>query len=295
MIARLPVQPNLSTYQRLEIPILERRWTDVMNLRQILQKTGCDVQDPMIPKTHMPLGCVVARFRHLRSAVWGTEPVVLDRTMRLNCKGSLRIELDFRPRFFKAVDPLKAHKKTEMKEEEEWEPRTPRAADLEETAESVALEERRNKKLEEAAHNIVLTGAGGDSIMGGRQHMQQNPVEMYQKYKQVDVWVKQVLKARKKQMNEEVGIDDKDGITMIKSQIAAYKKRHELWREKREQRKEDLDKSVKAVAVTQGVMKKPVEQSKQDDPKKPKVEYGGIPEIRVEPWLEEILEGTRFV
>merc|ERR1719446_62366 len=106
-----------------------------------------------------------------------------------------------------------------MKEEEEWEPRTPRATDLEETAESVALEEKHQAKIEAAHHNIVLTGAGGDSIMGGRQHMQQNPVEMYQKYKQVDSWVKQVLKARKKQMNEEVGIDETDGITMIKSQI----------------------------------------------------------------------------
>merc|ERR1719329_227997 len=175
-LAGMPVQPALSTYQRHEIPILERRWNDVMNVRHVLQKTGCDLMHPMIPSTHMPLGCSVVRFRQMRTAVWGTEPVVIDRRLRLNAKGSLRLEIDFCPRYFLAVDPLTKHRSGE----EQFEPRTPRAEDLEETAETAVL------SLQEVPdgpmNDVVLTGAGGDSILQGRQAMQQNPVELYRRY-----------------------------------------------------------------------------------------------------------------
>jgi len=87
-------------------PLEERRWNEVQNLRALLERSGCDIADPLVPRTHLPLGCVVVRFRQLREAVWGVEPVEISRTLRLNCRGNLRIEIDFRPQFFEvAKDP----------------------------------------------------------------------------------------------------------------------------------------------------------------------------------------------
>merc|ERR1719183_3392690 len=119
-----------------------------MNLRQTLQRTGCDIQEPLVPRTHMPVGCVIARFRHLRQAVWGTDPTVMNRRMRMACKGGLCIEIDFRPRYFIAVDPLAA-----MTTALEFAPRTPRAEDLEETAETAALAARESKPVS-GAHGL---------------------------------------------------------------------------------------------------------------------------------------------
>merc|ERR1719240_636676 len=268
-----------------------------MNLRHMLQKTGCNIQDPLIPRTHLPLGCIVARFRHLRSAVWGTEPVIMDRTLRLGCKGSLRIEMDFRPRYFKAIDPL-----TPMKhlQEEEWEPRTPRADDLIETADTVALEAREEASRKVHQNDYILTAAGGESIMGGRQAMQQNPVEMYHKYKQVDKWVKGVLKVRKQRINEDIGYDDKDGFTMIKSTVQGYMKSYEKWKEERKAREVMMDKQVKALHVAHAhtgakTAEQKLQPGQQQMPGQPKVVFGGLPALKVEPWLEEIMEGSRFM
>ena len=55
--------------------LTERRWNEVSNLREVLARSGCDVPEPLVPRTHLPLGCVVVRYRHLRQAVWGSEPV----------------------------------------------------------------------------------------------------------------------------------------------------------------------------------------------------------------------------
>uniref|UniRef100_A0A7S2JYC4 C2 domain-containing protein n=1 Tax=Zooxanthella nutricula TaxID=1333877 RepID=A0A7S2JYC4_9DINO len=77
-----------------------RRWNEVANLRATLERSGCEIHEPLVPRTHLPLGCVVTRFRQLRTAVWETEPVQVYRTLRLNCRGNLRLEVDFRPQFF---------------------------------------------------------------------------------------------------------------------------------------------------------------------------------------------------
>jgi len=89
-------------------PLEERRWNEVANLRTLLERSGCDIHEPLVPRTHMPLGCVVVRFRQLRTAVWEIEPIEVSRTLRLNCRGNLRIEIDFRPLYFVAKEDKRA-------------------------------------------------------------------------------------------------------------------------------------------------------------------------------------------
>lgn len=86
------------------IPLEERRWTDVTTLRRLLQRNGVDVPEPLAPRAHVPLGCMVVRFRQLRAAVWGTEPVEMTRSLRLNPRASLAMAIDFRPRYFATRD-----------------------------------------------------------------------------------------------------------------------------------------------------------------------------------------------
>lgn len=294
-IARMPTKPALSTYQRAEIPLLERRWNDVMNLRQTLQKTGCDIHEPLIPRTHMPVGCIVARFRHLRQAVWGTNPTVMNRRMRLACKGGLCIEIDFRPRYFIAVDPLAA-----MTNATEFAPRTPRADDLEETAETVAVALRESNKMP-GPHGLVLTGAPPEDGPGGIRAMRQNPLELYRKYQQVTVWAGAVLDARKKLEGDvadanKITIDPAaEGLTWVMAKERAIKRRIDAYYEKKEKRVMNLDRQVAAVTVPPSgsqVAKATVEAKPQPGSK----DYmGKIPAIRVEPWLEDILDGSRFV
>merc|ERR1740138_2010204 len=103
---------------RTTIPYEERRWTEVANFRAMLKRSGLEVEEPLVPRSHMPLGCVVVRFRHLRSAVWGIEPTEIYRTLRLGCRGNLRLEIDFRPRFFRAKTIERARNLTADEEDE---------------------------------------------------------------------------------------------------------------------------------------------------------------------------------
>jgi len=292
-LARMPVQPPASSYQRHEIPILERRWNDVMNFRQLMQKTGCDIQEPLIPRTHMPLGCIVARFRTLRTAVWGTEPVSMNRALRLSCKGKLGIEIDFRPRYFIAVDPLRS-----LKGETDFEPRTPRKEDLEETAETAALEAEKASKVP-AGHDLILTGAGGQDMRGGREAMQDNPLELFRKYKQVTAWSKAVLKQQNEQLGEEnrlLGIDpEPDGISWLQGKVQGYQKRFELYKEKRKTDKANMDRQVQAVALAPVTTMKAQAPPKAQPGDLKKSLHGQLPVLKVEPFMDEFLDGSRFV
>jgi len=292
-LARMPVQPPPSSYQRHDIPILERRWNEVLNFRQIMQKTGCNIQEPLIPRTHMPLGCVVARFRTLRTAVWGCEPVEITRSLRLSCKGKLSIEIDFRPTFFISIDPLKC-----LQSDDSFEPRTPRKEDLEETLESAALEAERVAKLSHS-HDFVLTGAGGEGIRTGREAMHDNPLELFRKYKQVTAWSKAVLKERSLQEKEEQRLmlgDSAEDASWIKTKVENYQKRYHHYLDKREQAKANMDRQVTATTHV------PIPTAKKAAPKAgpkaaavPGKAQGHLPELQQsEPWMEDVLDGSRF-
>jgi len=95
-----------------------RRWQDVENLRTVLERSGCEAHLPMVPKSHIVVGCVVVRFRQLRTAVWQTQVVDVGRTLRLNCRGMLNMEVDFRPRFFEPKPDPRASSLTPEEEDE---------------------------------------------------------------------------------------------------------------------------------------------------------------------------------
>jgi len=100
------------------LSVADRRWNEVRNLREVLAASGCDVPEPLVPRTHLPLGCVVIRYRHLRAAVWGNEPVTVVRTLRLSCRGSLRVQIDFRPKFFECAEQERAKLLSQEEEDE---------------------------------------------------------------------------------------------------------------------------------------------------------------------------------
>lgn len=164
---------------RAHMTMEQRRWEDVSNLRALLERSGCEIQDPLVPRTHLPLGCVVMRFRQLREAVWGLEPVQISRTLRLNCRGNLRLELDFRPTFFKPkTDP----RVVQMSSQEEEEIYSVRPLDPEDDSfDGLALlqESKGNmadpmkKQLED--YNRFKKGRG-------------DPYKLYRRYKQVMQW-----------------------------------------------------------------------------------------------------------
>jgi len=102
-----------------------RRWLQVQNFQTNLAHQ-IKIPSPPVPPSHMPLGVVVVRFRQLREAVWSADPMVLYRSLRLNSRGRLTVQIDFRPRFQQVPDPARSQpvrpfhtpRKVEMKESE---------------------------------------------------------------------------------------------------------------------------------------------------------------------------------
>lgn len=102
-----------------------RRWLQVQNFQRSLAHQ-IQVPSPPVPPSHVPLGVMLVRFRHLREAAWSSFPLVLDRTLRLNTRGRLTVQIDFRPKFQQVPDPAKQQparefhtpRKDQMKESE---------------------------------------------------------------------------------------------------------------------------------------------------------------------------------
>lgn len=170
--------------ERLIVPkrswsLEERRWNEVTNLRRRLEKSGMEMPEPLVPRAHLPIGCVVVRFRRLRSAVWGTEPVLVERSLRICSRGRLKVEVDFRPRYFIAYDPYAV---LGLAEEEVG---TPRA--------EVEIEET---DTEEAAA-IDRLGLRIDVEARARTFAKPEPEVMLTRFLQWSVWAHQVLQLRK--------------------------------------------------------------------------------------------------
>eukprot|EP00927_Polykrikos_kofoidii_P040656 TRINITY_DN34702_c0_g2_i1.p1 TRINITY_DN34702_c0_g2~~TRINITY_DN34702_c0_g2_i1.p1 ORF type:complete len:1195 (-),score=227.09 TRINITY_DN34702_c0_g2_i1:38-3622(-) len=105
-----------SSSNMARISVEERRWQEVANLQSLLKRYGFTLPRPLAPRIHLPLGCVLVRFRHLRQAVWGADTVVIKRMLRLSCRGTMKLEIDFRPRFFAPVDPAPTLPRAEEEE-----------------------------------------------------------------------------------------------------------------------------------------------------------------------------------
>lgn len=286
-IANMAKKPDASTFQRHEIPYQERRWNDVENMRRMLSRAGIDVSDPLVPRTHLPIGCLLVRFRELRSSVWNDEPVVVDRKLRLACRGRLRIEIDFRPKYFVAS------KKTGLSGEEEFQPRTPRQEDLEVSLETVVAAMSEGKVKQKPANRMVISSKVDRNAMG-RSVAGENPQVMFRRFMQVSVWANAVLSVRRRLSGEDY--DQTEELARSRGLGARVKNAYNYmnWRYKklqdyREQQQHLMDQKIEA---------KPIEPPKRVKVVAAKVQPGrrnkDIPVLHVEPWLEEMLDGSRF-
>ncbi|CAL1127578.1 unnamed protein product [Cladocopium goreaui] len=195
------------------LALTERRWNEVSNLREVLARSGCDVPEPLVPRTHLPLGCVVVRYRHLRQAVWGSEPVTVVRTLRLSCRGSLRVQIDFRPKFFECKEEERAKMLSPEEEDELY--RVTAGTEEDEKREALMFQEQLEKKRADAerlsidimgkmkARQQILSADEALERAKRIRHMR-DPEVLLKRFQQVTHWAGAVLKIREEFRNAEV-------------------------------------------------------------------------------------------
>jgi len=286
-------------FKGIERSLVERRWLEVENLQKVLKKTGLDLPDPLSPRTHLPLGCVIVRFRHLRGAVWGTEPVVIDRALRLGCRGSLTLEVDFRPRFFVAFDPQKYLGAEELEEIQ-----TPRYNETDDLQDAIKEERMADKKGIPAIDKL---GFRVQDTRGTTSHIrqQQDPATTYTRFMQWSVWSYQVQQARKLLGGEA----DETAAAQEEAARAARRKRirkrftvREIVKafKARQQRREKV-MNMKLQARSGGkttpsaTSTRVQRQTKQKEGEKAALLKIPMPRGGDEPWMEVLLDGTRLI
>ncbi|CAK0828531.1 unnamed protein product [Prorocentrum cordatum] len=185
------------------LPLEQRRWLEVNNLRALLQRSGCNVAPPLAPKCHLPLGCVVVRYRHLRQAVWGVEPVEINRTLRLNCRGSLKLEVDFRPKFFEC----KVEEKTAFKEDAgdddvyDLRPLTGLSPEQLHELDMAEVDDFRPQQMETGGKAVTVD----DVLMELANHgkPRRDAEELWKRFRQVRQWSQTVLEVKAQVAAEE--------------------------------------------------------------------------------------------
>lgn len=300
---------------RDSLPLAERRWTDVDNLRDILKRSGVEVPEPLVPKSHLPLGCVVARFRQLRTAVWSADPVEIQRTLRLNSRGSLRIQVDFRPRYFAARCRMPQH--SEEENDYSLKPLDSEAEAALGITTGLADDEasREAERLEEEKVALSLERAWNEASQD--LHMR-DPEELFKRFLQVSVWAHRVQQAR-----GSLGPGWTPGIEAPAAKVAAQAamigrnkqatrtpvmrafgqlvRKYEAAREMHHLRQmildnplgEDLalDTSGRKVAASSSAA------SSSGPPKAPQAAQlpMKLPQLKAQPWLSDILDGSRML
>jgi len=303
--------------------LTDRRWNEVQNLRAILQRSGCDVPEPLVPRSHVPLGCVVVRYRYLRAAVWGSEPVTVVRTLRLSCRGSLRVQIDFRPKFFCIKQEA-----VQMTQEEEEDIYGLRPANPEDEYREAMLEDEQLKRTEEARQVTVMVEqkakkrAAQLSAEEALEHKNKlkhlgDPVALLKRFRQVNHWAGSVLKirddfsAQEAKYNKALKEGTKKGAKEDAAKKAAGEQRKKLskrvvdytvnrykaWQAERAFKSAMLDKPIGTV------VRDPLEQEAEKQqqasgaapiPKK-KIQIPWIPKLKAERWVEDYLEGSRLI
>lgn len=305
------------------LALTERRWNEVSNLREVLVRSGCDVPEPLVPRTHLPLGCVVVRYRHLRAAVWGSEPVTVVRTLRLSCRGSLRVQIDFRPKFFECKEEERA-KLLSPEEEDELYRVTP-GTEEDERREAELWQETQQKKKQDAERlSIDILGKmkAKRAVMSTEEALERakrikhlrDPEVLLRRFQQVSHWASQVLKIREEFRNAEVerarlaakqaellASEAKKGETDQKQKARAagwsgklksyVQTRYKAWSEERAFKQAALDKPIGSVDMQELMKAKAVP----GVPLPKKVPAPAIPRLKAERWVEEFLEGSRMI
>jgi hypothetical protein len=93
----------------LNMDVAERRKIEIMNCRQEVRKgLALNIQWPPIPASHIPLGFVLLTFRSLREPAMDPSHVfTYTRHLRGSDRGTIKFELDFRPKLFQVYEPAR--------------------------------------------------------------------------------------------------------------------------------------------------------------------------------------------
>eukprot|EP00928_Gymnodinium_smaydae_P027684 TRINITY_DN21322_c0_g5_i1.p1 TRINITY_DN21322_c0_g5~~TRINITY_DN21322_c0_g5_i1.p1 ORF type:complete len:1201 (-),score=294.20 TRINITY_DN21322_c0_g5_i1:89-3691(-) len=267
----------------------ERRWQELKNLRDLLAEGGCRVPKPIAPRAHMPLGCVVVRFRHLRQAVWSTVPVVMNRMVRLSRRGNLRLEVDFRPRYFGPKDS-----QPEMTVEEEEAMYGVGHSDEMDTEVEIALMalDRPYDELLPIAEDYDL-----ENLMSAGALQMSDPMMLYKRFMQIAVHSKRAMELQAKL--------DWENTRKARAKAARLRaqEQHERWAKVREQlaKVREWLKHRKAIREEAKLrMERPFEEIVDTQAIRPGVKenadvIAAAAGLTDEPWLEELLDGSRFV
>mmetsp|Transcript_87022 Transcript_87022/g.244011 ORF Transcript_87022/g.244011 Transcript_87022/m.244011 type:complete len:1349 (-) Transcript_87022:56-4102(-) len=270
--------------KRATIPLQERRWQELANLLQVLKRGGCTIPAPVAPESHTPLGCVIVRFRHLRQAVWGTEPVTLKRMIRLNSRGTIKLQIDFRPRFF--IPRAMADVETQADDEiYEIEPLTgdDAAADLANMSKAA----RGNQVFEAQPEEMVRLVDGELPPSGAAKR----DVEfLYKRFTQMAVWTHKVMQAANKASDDRRPVAAADGprpltdmAIRVRREVSLSRQRMQATSELRRDRLLSMDKPLETPKAATLIKKKKAE------------EQSNEVKFRTEPWLETFLEGSRII
>lgn len=304
------------------LALTERRWNEVSNLREVLARSGCDVPEPLVPRTHLPLGCVVVRYRHLRQAVWGSEPVTVVRTLRLSCRGSLRVQIDFRPKLFECKEEERAKMLSPEEEDELY--RVTAGTEEDEKREALMFQEQLEKKRADAerlsidimgkmkARQQILSADEALERAKRIRHMR-DPEVLLKRFQQVTHWAGAVLKIREEFRNAEVEraqqaarqaellaseakkgeIEEKHKTSVgLSSKLKTYvRTRYKAWSDERAFKEAALDKPIGTVDPQELMKAKAVP----GVPMPKKVPPPTIPRLKAERWVEEFLEGSRMI
>lgn len=302
----VPPTEDLIERSDAEVGILstsDRKWADVANLQEVMKKSGCDLPDPLAPSTNLPIGCVIVRMRHLQAAVWDTEPITIDRRLRLSTRGSLRLDIDFRPRFFESrPDPRDVF----LSPEEEEELYGLRGADEPETDPKLAqaLQDEAKRLSEENVFEVEeleeLLREGAHAVGRGRVKARLTPADMYAKYSAVSIWSSEVIQAREQMLFGNYGgpIEDPDLIKEVKAfidkKIKQSRKKSEIAKTKKELAKVMADLPIGTAppkALSQALQVQPEAEPGKASSADLKLK---LPKLKAPRWVEEYVECSRF-
>mmetsp|Transcript_55117 Transcript_55117/g.98364 ORF Transcript_55117/g.98364 Transcript_55117/m.98364 type:complete len:1247 (-) Transcript_55117:167-3907(-) len=304
------------------LSVADRRWNEVRNLREVLAASGCDVPEPLVPRTHLPLGCVVIRYRHLRAAVWGNEPVTVVRTLRLSCRGSLRVQIDFRPKFFECKEEERAKMLSQEEEDEiygllpvgeedEWKELllTEEASKRDAESRSALKDLMAKQKAKAAAFNAEEAVASA----ARNKHMK-DPEALMKRFRQVTRWTGIVLRIKddyraaearraldmkkplKKSLKDDANAAAKkrEGPKLTKKAADWARGKYKTWSEERARKQAALDKPIGTAPQAEDTVTKEVKPGITVAIQK-KLPVPTIPKLKTERWVEEFLETSRLI
>jgi hypothetical protein len=219
----------------------------------------------------------------------------------LNCRGALRIEIDFRPRFFvvREEESLLNNNMTPQEEDEYYAVRP-----IDESPEALMFAAEMQPSLEEDGAAQGLTFEQYVALMSGAR--QRGDAErMYRRFIQISVWARKVMSVRSQLEAAEGETEEMHRRTERENLLLTYtrkvQKRIKDARDARQNRKLLLDRPMGATvaapeAMTRSAAVQPGGAARAGQPgmSHAKVKMK-LPKLQAEPWLEELMETSRLL